>query len=323
MFARILVALPVMAMTGRKYLKAVGVGAVTVALLMVAGLTIAQTFTARVQTPVGGILGVRNNSATTLFAGQAVKPDTNSFELLPDSAKGSPGTSTAVLVKNKWRFALPETTTVSRDTLPGFLLWARCTGSTGGGTDSVIIVGKKPLDPGASLINGTTVRSIYLVNVGGDSAFYFDTYISIDSIYCNTAQTNLDTLRFYQMTLFGVSKADSANGVTSIATVLDDSIEAHSWGRTVTSRIGARARVVVNGNTTKVFPWDKLRFGTSGYVKHTEKPLRVVPLDPTKYAGADTMVVTAVESISDSTFGYAIDYTGTTGDTTSMLLRQY
>lgn len=285
---------------------------------------VAQTLAPSVQNPTGNMLGVRNISATALKVGDAVKFDTTVIELVPDSVVGTAGgANLTVLNVSSFRFALPETVTVSRDSMPGFVLRGKCIGSTGGGTDSVIIVGTVPHDVGVSLTNGFSRRTAFPVNVGGDSLFYFGTYISIDSVYCNTAQTNLDTIILQQMCLYGVSKADSANGVSAIGVVTPTAIPAYRWGRIVTSRIGGRAKVLVNGNTTKVYPWDKLRFGTSGMVKHSEKSLKVVPIDPTKYAGADTVVATQTATISDSTFGYAIEYTGTTGDTTSILLRQY
>ncbi|MFH1742983.1 MAG: hypothetical protein ABIH23_28595, partial [bacterium] len=148
-------------------------------------------------------------------------------------------------------------------------------------------------------------------------------YISVSKIYCNTNQTNLDTLIFHQTFLYGVSKADSADGNEQIGVIgpsVADSIVAYGWGRIQVRGLGGAQRVIMNGNTTKCYPWDKVRFATSGFVKHTETIMRVAPIDPTKYAGSDTMVVTQPAIASgDSTYGFAIDYTATTGDTTWIL----
>lgn len=288
-----------------------GVALIALVMLLIA----VQVFggnTARVQVPVNTLLGVRNNSATRMYMGTAVKPDTSVFALRVKESATVQGTG----------FVLPDTVTVTEDTLTGFVLRALAKGSIAADRDSIILVGTKPYDPGVSLVNGYPDRDTLVITSGGDTLTYADTWISLDSIYNLEAgaNCNLDSILWQCMPLFGVSKADSADGINQIGIVgpsRGDSINAREWGTVIVPRIGGTARVTVNANTTVIYPWDKLRFGTSGWVKHTDKAQIVTVAND-----GDTTTVTPTESITDSTVAWAIDYSATTTDTTTILLKK-
>jgi hypothetical protein len=236
------------------------------------------------------IITVLNNGTTTLYPGDAIQPDTTSHALLVGSAALG--------------LSLPDTATVANDSVAGFVLTGVIIGNTVV-LDTLSVTGIKITNAGNSVTSGvTTVSDSFAYNLGGDSTNYFGTWSSITQIEAWTSGG--DSVIFRTIPLYGVVKADSNDLSQVIGVVLPNRITLqdtnnyagivkYERGRAVANTISGKVTAPVNGNTTKVLPWDGLLPGTSGWVKAT---------------GNDSTAV----------LGLATKFTNTTGDTTAILL---